>query len=289
MNVFAIITEPNKPILLTKNAYDNKTKREYPYIQNEQNEIKSYALCPDCNNPVQLINRNNQTTKSNTLYARHIARSVKGIADYHQDKYDDCDLKNPTRLDDKIRRKPGEKSNQLKLKFEQYIDLIITTLERTIGIKLTDDVIRSMIEDFCKNRGYEYKAVNNYNLPLAFAYMTEAKDLYNCLVDSKIAIAINELSTAFFIKDTPYGALQIKRKSDAPKGYKIRFLFSNHIIPKSDNAILEEIITLRIIEYKESVDNAQTLYTKKISIDKVYFFNTLSRRERLHQWVRDYR
>lgn len=289
MNVFALISNPKQPLLLTEYNYNNRTNREYPYIQNEQNKIKSYAICPDCNNPILLVNRYNQTTKSNTLYARHIDRSVKDIADYNQDKYDDCDLKNPTRLDEKTRRKPGAKSNNLKFEFERNIDLIITTLEKTTRIKLTDNVIKTMIGDFCKNKGYEYKAVNSYNLPLAFAYMTEAKDLYNCSVDSNIANAITQSSTAFYVEKTRFGTQRIKRKENASHGYKIRFLFTNHIIPKNDNSILEEQITLKIIEYKESVDEAQTLYTNKISIDKAYFFNTLSRRARLHQWVREYR
>ncbi|HBC3519746.1 TPA: hypothetical protein ACVU5C_004781 [Vibrio parahaemolyticus] len=285
MNVFAILSNPSKPIKLTLTEYEKQTKREYPYCQKKDNDIKSYALCPDCNNPIQLVNRYSKTTKSNTLYARHVLGSVAGIANYSQTNYDNCELKNPTRFDEKIRRKPGKKTNSLKLMFEQHIDLIISQLEKQLPIKLSDNTIKSMIADFIKNKGYEYRAVNVYNMPLAFAYLTEAQDLYGCFIKNPtMAAGIKMHSQAFETSITKYKNFVIKRVKPA---FKLRFFFSNHQIPTNNNTVSEEQITLNIIEYDESIDNSRTLYTQNISIDKTMFFNTLQKRYRLQQWIRD--
>ncbi len=286
MNIFALKNNPKKPIKLTIGNYNKKTKRELPYVQTVKGEIKSYAICPDCNNPILLVNRYVASTQSETLYARHVPYPVHDIADYNQSEYGNCDLKNPTRLDSKIRRTKTNKNNELKEIFEQYIDLIILTLETTLQLKLTDNVIQSMIDHFKKNKGYEYKAVNMYNLPLAFAYMTEAQDLYGCYSsDSNLNQAIIEKSADFELFKTRYDKHGIKRKSNH-KSHKLRFFFSEHTIKQEeDDTYVSESITFNIVEYKDSVENAPIIYSKKIFIDKSKFFNTLQRRIRFHQWV----
>ncbi|MDE4539323.1 hypothetical protein GIB19_19130 [Pseudomonas sp. ITEM 17296] len=158
-----------------------------------------------------------------------------------------------------------------------HLDLVITQLESLIGIKLTDQVVDAMVLDFSGNRGYEYKAISLYNLPIGFAYMTEAKDLYGCkIVDGNVAAKINAKSTGFETND--WGV--VRRKSGA-KGTKLRLYFNNHRM--GDTYPTKETVDLEVVELKDATTAPQKICSKTISFSGTLFFNTLMRWERLRQ------
>ncbi|MBF4211033.1 hypothetical protein EI533_25315 [Pseudomonas donghuensis] len=156
-----------------------------------------------------------------------------------------------------------------------HLDLVITQLESLTGIKLTDLAVESMLIDFSGNRGYEYKAISLYNLPVGFAYMTEAKDLYGCkIVDSDLAAQINAKSIGFEAND--WG--MVRRKA-GKKGTKLRLYFNNHRM--GDTYPTKETVDLEVVELKDAATAPQIICSKTISFSGTLFFNTLMRWERL--------
>ncbi|MFM2625757.1 hypothetical protein [Vibrio owensii] len=212
MNVIAIISEPDKPNPLTESNYNRITQRSYPYVQSPKGQLNSYALCPECGNAVVLINKARTETQAEVLYARHVTYDVPDLANYDEQAYDDCILANPVNMDNKVRRRPGKKTNQIKQIFMNYFDLIVNTLETNLGVQFSDEVIENMVSDFCLNRGYEYRSVSVFNLPLAFAYMVEAQDLYGCRVSNEIALAIKEHSQIFNTTPAKFGSKNFVRR-----------------------------------------------------------------------------
>ncbi|WP_140187537.1 hypothetical protein [Providencia stuartii] len=291
MNVFAILTDPDNAIELTEKNYNRFTKRDFPYVQhNANNEPSAYAICPECQNPIRLINRNVDSTESKTFYARHHCFSVPHLANYDQDAYEDCQLANPHRFDGKVRRKPGQKTDHIKQVFLNNIDLIITTLEQEMGIKLSDSTIENMIADFCKTKGYEYRAVGIHNLPLAFAYMTEAQNLLGCVIKGNIAEAINQQSHYFEAIKGRYGidSYLLHRKPKTSRS-SLKFFFSEHSIPKGNNQN-NESVQMHIIEIESNQlpENAPIIFSRQIKIDATKFQNTIKRREKLRSIIRRY-
>ncbi|MEY0065316.1 hypothetical protein AB7W70_18220 [Providencia rettgeri] len=286
MNVFAVLTDPDNPIALSESTYNRFTKRDFPYVQpNAKNIPTPYAICPECHNPIILINRHVTSTESNTFYARHHCYSVPHLANYNQDAYEDCQLANPHRFDGKVRRKPGQKTDKIKLVFLKNIDLIISTLEKAMGMRLSDSTIENMISDFCRTKGYEYRAVGIHNLPLAFAYMTEAQNLFGCFIKADIAKAINQNSLYFQAIKGRYDNYILQRKLNTVHS-TLRFFFSEHSTPK-ENSHDYESVKMHIIEIKpeQLPENANVIFSLKIKINTTKFQNTIKRREKLRSMI----
>lgn len=278
MNVFSILSDKDKPIKLNAKNYENKTKRGFPYTQDINNKIKEFALCPDCNNPVILVNRKNNETDSNTLYAKHVKYDVHALAKYNQLAYDECSLANPTRMDDKTRRsEENKKNNEIKKAVIDFFDLIVSFAIKDTGIDFSDNILNTLLDEFSDNKGYEYRAINLYNLPYAFVYMTSAKDLYGCSVNDDIAYAINKRSAAFETRGKYKNF--VSRKLESPNN-RIMFYFSDH---KNSSINGFESLNVNVIEVEcnKSIESASTLYSKKIEFSGDMFFNTMMKRKKL--------
>lgn len=275
MNVFSTLEKSDVPYLLTEAKYHERTSRKAPYVREEGDRIRSYAICPACRNPTILVNRGVSETDAKILYAKHAGYSVEGLADHKQDAYEECPFHNPERFDSKMRRTNGHFNDEIRNALLNHIHLVITTIERSAGIKYSDKVIETMLRHFGKNRGHEYRAISLYNLPFGFAYMTEGQDFWGCqILDTKGRAAINEKSAGF--KTTPYGT--ITRKDDVI-GTNLLAYFSNHRL--GDAAVGEDSIELFIVEQHSTSLKKKLIYKKKLTFDSENFFNTYKRRERL--------
>lgn len=274
MNVFSTLEKPKVPVVLTQRNYNSKTHRAETYVRNDGREVKSYALCPACENPVTLVNRLVPKTDAQVLYARHTGSSVSGLAKHDQGAYEDCPLHNPEKFDSKTPRKSKERNDEIREALINHIHLVVSTLEKAIGITLTDDLIAEMLKDFKASEGHKYRCINLYNLPFGFAYMTEARDLWSIKVDDFIAKEIKEHSTGFGVNK--YG--NVERKPNV-KGTSLRFYFNNHHLGKEDFG--SDSIDFVVAEIENSTKKSKVIYTKSLEFDSAYFFNTYGRRERL--------
>lgn len=279
MNVFALINNPAEAIPLTEDNFYRRTNRKHPYMQSVGGKMNSYALCPSCQNPVLLVNRTATETRSGSFYAKHNKGDVPEVADYKEHKYLNCPLANPARMDEKKRRPPARQgqSDEVKNALIEAFDLVMNFIESDTGIKFQDSIIEDMLNDFAKNRGYEYAAITLYNLPYAFAYMTEAKDIFGCSVDTAISDAIKNSSKGFFIKQLGHSNY-IKRIEGGRS--KIRLLFYGHAESVKDGG--SEAIVMRIVEIPPGADadTAELIYEKKIVLDGAKFFNFYMKRKR---------
>lgn len=285
MNVFALINSPAEAIPLTEDNFYRRTNRKPPYIQSMGGKMNSYAICPSCQNPVLLVNRTATETRSGSFYAKHNKGDVPGVADYQEHKYLNCPLANPARMDEKKRRPPARQgqSDEIKSALIEAFDLVMNFIENDTGIKFQDSIVEDMLDDFSKNRGYEYAAINLYNLPYAFAYMTESKDIFGCSVSTDIADAIGELSTGFSIKQ--FGRSNYIKRNEKSRS-KIRLLFYGHAESVKDGG--DEAVVMRIVEIPPSadVDTAKLLYEKNIILDGAKFFNYYMKRKRRVEMAR---
>ncbi|WDB32540.1 hypothetical protein [Escherichia albertii] len=269
MFVFAVINDPKYPNKLTQKNYDEITKRSYPYIQKYNGEYASYAICPACMNPVRLVNKNSNERVSGTLYAMHVKYSVNDLAGYEQSNYDNCDLRNPARMDEKVRRPPSQAgiSDEIKDKIRNHFDLLVQIMKKITSINFTDVILAKMLDDFVLNKGHTYRAITPLNIPYGFLYMTEAQDLYGCKVSNKMAEEINQKSEQFMCGN--FNTVGRRRNT---KGRKIIFFFSEHKISSVDKS---QTIQLNIAElgYSDNPEDGKILYNEIIKIDNTIFDN----------------
>lgn len=275
MNVFSTLERPGFPYVLTEVMYHAKTNRAKPYYCEDPDKIRLYALCPACGNPTILVNRGVSETDAKVLYAKHAGRTIPGLAVHDQDAYKDCPFHNPERFDSQTRRTNAPRSDEIRDALINHIHLIVTTVERSAGIKYSDKVVESMLRHFGKNRGHEYRAITLYNLPFGFAYMTEAQDFWGCQMSNAEGVkAINENTDGF--KTTPYGT--VVRKAGV-KDTNLLAYFNNHRF--GNTSIGEDSIDFVVVETQKSSPVTQLIFKKTITFDSENFFNTYMRRERL--------
>lgn len=285
MNIFSTLKDPDNAIYLTAENYHKNTHRASPYVQTINEKTKEFALCPRCKNPVLLVNRVNDQTESKTLYAKHVDYNVIGLASYNKKEYDDCSLANPTNLDAKLKRHSNNKVNdEIIYTITHYFDLLINAVESTTGINFTEPTLIKMLEDFKSCDGHQYRAINLYNLPISFIYVTNAQDLFGCRVNKNIKDSIDIRSESFFISTSnSYGKpLFFVNRKKGSSNNKILFYFSKHITSSEER---DESITLYIVEKRQNqnIDDAKVLYKNKIYYDGTFFFNTMRKRERLNK------
>lgn len=275
MNVFSTLENPKYPIALTAESYHRATSRSGPYVANDGKGTHYYALCPECGNPVTLVNKIIPTTQAEILYAKHRGSSVKGLAEHNQEAYEDCPLHNPERFDSKTLRKNITKNEEILSALKNHIHLVIYTLEKSMGIKLTDKIISEMLSDFKSSQGHRYRSITLYNLPFGFAYMTEGRDLWNIkIANSDLKKAINQKSKGFKLNEQS----KVTRKPDV-NGTQLCFYFNNHRL--GDEYYISDRVDFVVAEISSSSDASKILYTKTVSYDSALFVNTYFRRERL--------
>lgn len=149
------------------------------------------AACPMCDNPIQIIGlykrEEDMTTK---LYARHSRVSISGLADYHEENYDQCSYHNPSSQRHDIERKPEDfKSNIFYRLMEQHFDLIIEILEKSLGMFLSDAFAKRLLQSWRTNEGWRYYDTNYNNLPFMLLYAEPAYTIFGRMIrkDSQLA------------------------------------------------------------------------------------------------------
>lgn len=283
MNIFSLVDSPNSPIHLSTQNYEKNTAKIWPDVQEINGATKYFALCPQCHNPVSLVNPFYQITESGLFYAKHVKHDVTGIALYNEEKYRSCPLHNPVRFDSQQKREPGTVSNEIKNIFHQHTEVIFRVAEMTSGIDFSYSVKESMMKSFGHDEGYRYRAIHKFNLPVGFLYMTNGQDIYGCYAKNiEIIKSINK-SHNFQIGDKGY----IFRRN---KNYKTRLIlfFSEHKFP-SQNTDNKETIMLNIAEKTGTgTDDKKIIHREIIEYTNDFFHNWIAKKTTLNKLALQY-
>lgn len=55
MFVFKILNE-KKIYTISRENFEKVTKKKFPYCQNINSKMSYFAICPECNNPINFVN-----------------------------------------------------------------------------------------------------------------------------------------------------------------------------------------------------------------------------------------
>lgn len=96
MDVFSTLIKG--PFEITIDNFVDATHKKEPYFQKDsKGKEKHYAICPECGNPIQIINLfgqeyEEQITKKRNTHARHTGKDIKDLSAHNQLKYLSCPL-----------------------------------------------------------------------------------------------------------------------------------------------------------------------------------------------------
>lgn len=291
MNIFKLKPDSNEIFKLTVHNYEHQTHKKSPYYDMSGKEGRYYAVCPSCNNPIQIYKLYKDTTEGQGLHARHFGKSIYRLAVYNEKRYLACELSNPESFGGGNKRKNTKKANELLTLIKEYPDVLFNEIRKISGIGFSYKKFDTMLKHFMKSEGYYYTAINKFNLPYGFLYMQKSVNLYRGFLH-KYSPHANEIKEA--IKNSKYHTVmgeEIKKKIDDFAA--LDFYLTNHSAKGTT-----ETIELRIVE--SAKDYEQIIFKKKIPVDKFSFMNKVSKlkdrsnedkeewRQRLHAIVDQY-
>ena len=183
MDVFAI--KKGRALQLSVDEFEKQTCHEYPYYRTKKDKrLSLYAICPECGNPIQIINMYGEemmqnVTRKITLYGKHTGRAVEGFTYWNVAGMKNCSLYKPSPLGNTEIRPKTKESEEIKEIIEKNWRKIKQDIRGIVGVNLTNKEMEHMYEVFMDSRAYNYKAVNKYNIPYAMLRYQEAISIYH--------------------------------------------------------------------------------------------------------------
>lgn len=265
MDVFAI--EKGKALELSVDEFEKQTCHEYPYYRTKKDKkLSLYAICPECGNPIQIVNMYGEEMMQNvthkvTLYGKHTGRAVEGFPYWNEVAMKNCSLYKPSPLGNTEIRTKTEESEEIKKIIETNWRKIKQDIRSIVGVNLPNTVMEHMYEVFMESHAYSYKAVNKYNIPYAMLRYQEAISIYHAfLFESSMSEIvkdkINNNSKYFEISDKEIkrkvsrhynlGIYLTKYQRKENKQYIHMVIYEADIYGKDErNIILEECIEMK--------------------------------------------
>ena len=114
---------------ITEENFTRETNKKPPYYIEAKGKVTCRALCPCCDNPVQIIGLYKETPDSKAPYARHYKGNIRKLADYNERAYFNCPYSNPNWNSRSKRTKGDGTSNALYELMRTQFDRIINIWE----------------------------------------------------------------------------------------------------------------------------------------------------------------
>lgn len=82
MDVFKTLVGEGKALMINEENFYLATRERKPYVVDRDGVKSFYAVCPECDNPIQLIGllRRQQDSLPRRPYGRHVGHDVPGVA-----------------------------------------------------------------------------------------------------------------------------------------------------------------------------------------------------------------
>lgn|GEM_PF-2624292 len=262
------------------------TSKKYPWFQERGGNVRHYATCPECDNPIQVINLDVDSKvdgegRSLPLYAKHVAFDVPDLADYDEEAYNECGLANPRSFNGTERRSANSTfADDILQLLVREPDTLHIIAERFLDAHIPDELFAAMLKQFSIQQGHLYRAVTTSNLPFAVLYMSGSQDLFTCRPKSGMSPVAQALS-----KSTSFELLRsgrIVRRTGA-KG-SLRFFVTDHKPAKSPQDTGE---SMKLIIEEHIGEEKKPLYGVRHELKDIpYFRNLVGKRERFREMAK---
>ena len=240
MDVYKLKPEETDERPIERERFEEETRRQEPWFSTSENGTEGhFAVCPACDNPVQIIGLYHLPANVARPYGRHYARSVRDLAEADEEARENCPYFKP-RVHQKTERKAsvnGTPLKILKILIEQF-DRVIYLLRKELGVNISQNLAIRMLEQYRRERGYLYTGATLTNIPWIFAYMADSQSLFGqLLLDDDLVKAVSaEVPAASVDK---YGRVSSKVDESGRKEYfDLNMCFVKHRFRKDS---LEEI------------------------------------------------
>jgi hypothetical protein len=243
--------------------------RRRPWFRQGQSrdDDRHYAVCPYCDNPVQLKGLYRRQENSTRPHGSHTGGPIDGFPNFSEIDLAFCPYRIKKQSHSKTsRRNMGPAAKQLIHLAVSEFDRIVLLLRDDFGFPFSSQFAGNMLEQWFDSKGYLYTGAHLRNLPWIIAYFGPTQSLYGQFIDNNVDLtnSIRERVTGATISDS--GQL-LKSKA----WFRVELQCLHHRVgdATTSSAALSEHITLRVQDFTNTntPEKAPVLYKKKIIFD----------------------
>lgn len=91
MDVYKVRIEDTESKIIDKEGFEAETFRRDPWYQpGSAGKLAQFAVCPACDNPVQLVGLYELPPNVKNPFGKHATKSIRGIAPFDSEARNDC-------------------------------------------------------------------------------------------------------------------------------------------------------------------------------------------------------
>ena len=266
---------------INEHNFQNVTGNIPPYVKQCPNEEQiRYAVCPACDNPIEIIGLYKNTLESGRQpYGRHHDGTILNLAEYDEAEYYDCPYSKPGKNNKTKYRRPESKiSGQIYELLRMQFDRVIFLLGKSADMKISNETAGRMLAEYLGDKGYCYRNATMHNLPWSFALAALPKKLFGRKI-----VRGSEFHKEMEVRcpdvrfdgepNSKYVQLKYNGLHDAELFYNFYNLRQTHKTEGCDTEAITESIDFVAYRSRNSEGNVETAYKKTIRIEPEYFMN----------------
>ncbi len=181
---------------VTIESVEEHLGRRAPWFQSgsHRDDDRHFAVCPYCDNPIQLKGLYRRTETSPRPHGSHVGKPIDGFA-FDAQSMQFCPYKQSRiRHAKDSRRTYDAMGNTLIDTAIAEFDRIVLILRDDYGFRISDALAGRMLESWFKSKGFLYQGAHLRNLPWMIGYFAKSENLFRQRVgqNEDLAAAIRE-------------------------------------------------------------------------------------------------
>lgn len=223
---------------------------------------RHFAVCPYCDNPIQLKGVYVRYENSPRPYGSHTGTAIDGFRFSARD-LEFCPYKLTHQTHGKEERRPmGPVAEQLINTAISEFDRIVLILRDDFEFHFSDRLAGQMLDQWFDSRAYLYTGAHLRNLPWMVAYFAPAMDLFGQKVGDNVEL------TARIREKVPQAAIPDSGRLEKGRSWYrlcLQCLHHKAAVDEKDGTLTESLM-LRVQDFTKSNEPAvaPTIYTKQI-------------------------
>lgn len=276
MDVFKLKPGLNKIYPISLDQFTEATSKDSRYFHEDGDKKHFFAVCPACDNPIQIIGLYAKEGSTRKPYGRHYPHSIEGLANYVQANYEDCPYH---RISSSTSSKRKKSTNPLSLRIlkalTEHFDQVVYVLRESTGLRFSQNLLRNMLEDYFLTDGWRYRQATMSNLPWTFAESSGQINLFAQILhkDSQLYRAINQHCPEVEFRPSGYSKDWVQIKNRPGKHVSLYLLFHKHHLCMKEEKLIETI-EMRIT--RQEGEKNVIILRQRIPIDQERFINLVN-------------
>ena len=169
---------------ISRENYEELVQENSKYVFTGKDKVKRYfAICPACDNPIQLVGLYKKLKNTDHPYGKHYNRDIP-IAKHNQQTYWFCPYASHSYHVNWQSRKEqmGDFEINIYKAVRNYFDLALYIIEQDTGLYISERLARRILNQYLETEGYMYYWATFYNIPWMLLYFMGSIPCYGLVV-----------------------------------------------------------------------------------------------------------